>query len=269
MLHEHSQRGSGCNLRATKSIGGPAELRSPAPARRQAASPRLVNSLAANIPILFEDADLLALNKPSGWLTEGGGKREPDLEQWAARHCGRTVRCCHRLDRLTSGVVLLRKTARHNAALAELFAAHRVRKLYWAVVDGVWDGRIQKIETQIAPAGPGRFANVAKGGKTALTTVRVLGRVAPGDGGRELTWLGLLLKTGRTHQARLHCLHGGCPVWGDPLYGSGTGAADGAGWFGLHARELRLRHPGSGVDLRLEASPPEAWGATLAAMGSA
>ncbi len=217
------------------------------------------------IDLLFEDADLLALNKPSGLLTEGGGAREIDLEQWTSRHCGRDVRCCHRLDRLTSGVVLLRKTARYNAALAALFAGHRLRKLYWAIVEGAWDSRIQKIETRIAPAGTNRFANTTADGKPALTTVRVLGRSAGGQGEPTRTWLALLLKTGRTHQARLHCVHGGCPVVGDPLYGRSEPTA---AFFGLHARELRLRHPGTGVDLCLEAPPPPAWADALARMAS-
>ncbi len=208
--------------------------------------------------ILFEDADLLALNKPSGLLTEGGGDRESDLEQWASEHCGRPVHACHRLDRLTSGVVLLRKTARLNAALAQIFEAHRTRKLYWALVDGAWDGRIQKIDTHIVPAGPGRFANAASGGKPATTTVRVLGRTPTS------TWLGLLLKTGRTHQARLHCLHGGCPVLGDPLYGR----ENPDGWFGLHARELRFTHPGTAAALAITAPPPPAWTDPLARLGS-
>ncbi|MFZ9683130.1 MAG: RluA family pseudouridine synthase [Cephaloticoccus sp.] len=200
--------------------------------------------------ILFEDADLLAWNKPSGLLTEGGGEREDDLEQVAARHCGQPVRCCHRLDRATSGVVLLRKTAKHNAALAELFASHRVRKLYWAIVEGAWPAGTTKIETQIAEAGRGRYANVASGGQPAVTTFRVLGR-AP-DHAR--TWLGVLLKTGRTHQARLHCAHAGCPITGDTHYGRGA-----AEFFGLHARELQLRHPGTGEALTLIAPKPGDW----------
>ncbi|WP_221032856.1 RluA family pseudouridine synthase [Actomonas aquatica] len=217
---------------------------------------------AAALDILFEDRDLLVVNKPSGLLTEGGGDREPDLEQRASTHCRRPVHACHRLDRLTSGVVLLRKTARLNTALAQLFEGHRLRKTYWALVDGAWDARIQKIETQIAPAGPGRCANVTTGGKTALTTVRVLGR----DAGRPArTWLSLLLKTGRTHQARLHCLHGGCPVLGDPLYGSCPADAP---VFGLHARELRFPHPATGEALTLTAEPPASWAPLLESLRS-
>ncbi|MCC6415182.1 MAG: hypothetical protein IT582_04660 [Opitutaceae bacterium] len=65
----------------------------------------------------------------------------------------------------------------------------------------------------------------------------------------------MILKTGRTHQARLHCAHAGCPVVGDPLYGDGPPAP----YFGLHARELRFRHPGTGADLTITAPPPPDW----------
>ncbi|MCW5550019.1 MAG: RluA family pseudouridine synthase [Opitutaceae bacterium] len=207
------------------------------------------------IAILHEDEHLLALNKPSGLLTEGGGDREDDLEQVARRLTGKPCRACHRLDRLTSGVVLLRKNNRHNAALAALFAEHRIRKLYWALVAGRWPAGLNKIETRIAPAGPGRWANVPAGGQPAVTTCRILGR-APAD---TVTWLELLLKTGRTHQARLHCLHAGHPVLGDPLYGPGAQAD----FFGLHARELRFRHPATAAELTVVAPPPAAWAATL------
>lgn len=201
--------------------------------------------------ILFEDADLLALNKPSGLLTEGGGAREEDLEQIASRLSGKTARCCHRLDRLTSGVVLLRKTARFNAELAALFESHRMRKLYWAVVAGAWPVNVAKVETQIAAVSPGRFANVTTGGKPAVSTFRVLSSSPDAT----QTWLSVILKTGRTHQARLHCAHAGCPIVGDPVYGNG----DHATFFGLHARELRFRHPGSNQEVSIVAPPPANW----------
>lgn len=209
--------------------------------------------------ILHEDDDLLALNKPSGLLTEGGDGREDDLEQIASRLCGKTVRCCHRLDRLTSGAVLLRKTARFNAELAALFASHRVRKLYWALVEGPWPSGLNRIETMIAPAGNGVWANVTAGGKPAVSTFRVLAS----DSAHNLSWLGVLLKTGRTHQVRLHCAHAGCPIVGDPVYGNGR-----AELFGLHARELRFRHPGTGSDLKIIAEPPAAWAPVLCTLQS-
>lgn len=211
--------------------------------------------------VLFEDEHLLALNKPAGVLTEGGGEREEDLEQMATRLTGKPTFACHRLDRITSGVVLLRKGRQHKAAWADLFAEHRVRKLYWAIVTGRWPKGLHTVETQIAPAGPGRWANVTEGGKTATSTFQVLGTLPE----KNLSWLGVLLKTGRTHQARLHCLHAGCPILGDPLYGAQT-LAD---YFGLHARELRFRHPVNGEELILTAEPPAAWHVLLEQLGAA
>lgn len=204
-----------------------------------------------NLPaILFEDEDLLALDKPSGLLTEGGGERESDLEQLATAHAGRRVRCCHRLDRLTSGVVLLRKNARHTAKLAALFGNRQTTKIYWAVVEGAWPAPVHKVETQVAPQGGGRWANVASGGKVAVSLIRVL---APSPDGQR-TWLSVRLQTGRTHQARLHCAHTGCPIVGDPGYG--RGADD---FFGLHARELSFRHPATGAPVTVSAPVPDNW----------
>lgn len=205
--------------------------------------------------MLFEDDDLLVLNKPSGMLTEGGADREDDLEQWASRQVGKPVFCCHRLDRLTSGVVLLRKTARYNAALSAAFEKRQVRKFYWALVEGSWPAQTQKVETQIASSGSGVWANVTTGGKSAVSTFQVLGRSPD----MAITWLGVLLKTGRTHQVRLHCQHVGCPIIGDPVYGTGKPAE----YFGLHARELRLRHPATAEELKLIAPPPIVWSDTL------
>ncbi len=205
--------------------------------------------------ILFENEHLLVLNKPSGILAEGGGDREEDIEQMASRLIGRRAFCCHRLDRLTSGVILLRKTGRYRVQLAQAFEKRQVRKYYWAVVDGVWDSRIHRVESEIAPLGKGVWENANNGGKRAVSTFRVLGSCSE----KNMSWLGVLLKTGRTHQARLHCLKEGHPIVGDPLYGR-----DGkSSFFGLHARELRIRDPDSSEALTFVAAPPESWSEAL------
>lgn len=208
--------------------------------------------------ILYQDDDLVAVNKPSGLLTEGGGAQRDDLEQRVAAMLGSPVYCCHRLDRLTSGVVLLRRNARHRTALAALFEKRQVRKEYWAIVEGEWDRSLKRIETSIGPLGGGRWGNVASGGKQAVSTIQVLGRQASS----RRTWLRILLKTGRTHQARLHGLAGGCPVVGDPLYGHPSPD----GFFGLHARQLSLRHPGTGQQIALVAPVGESWRRELESM---
>jgi len=202
--------------------------------------------------ILFEDETLLALNKPSGLLTEGGAHREDDLEQQAQRYTRKPTYCCHRLDRLTSGVILFRKTGRYKAELGEIFAARRIKKIYWGLVDGAWPPHLHRVETQIAPtAQRGVFTNVSSGGKIAESKFKVLGYHA----NHPSTWLSILLETGRTHQARLHCLHAGHPIIGDTLYHPQSPTD----YFGLHARELTFSHPATGKQITLTAPPPPTW----------
>ncbi len=205
--------------------------------------------------ILLDESGFVVVNKPSGVLSEGGGDREADLEQMVSEIVGRQVWCCHRLDRLTSGIVVMRKGKRFLKELVQQFESRSIRKEYWLLVSGVWDKRIQKVDSLIAPVGKGVHANVEVGGKPATSTFQLLG-VNETAG---VSWLRGLLKTGRTHQLRLHALKSGCPVLGDPVYGEGRSD----GLFGLHARSLRMKHPATGEDLAFEASPPSSWEACL------
>lgn len=201
--------------------------------------------------ILFDEPGLVAVNKPSGLLSEGGGEREQDLERIVSDTLGRSVWCCHRLDRLTSGVVVMRKGKLFSKELSKQFEGHAVRKEYWLLTDGVWDKRIQRVETNIASVGRGVYANVAEGGKRAVSTFQVL---ACSEAAKVSLVRGLL-KTGRTHQLRLHAKLNGCSVLGDPLYGKPR--LDGL--FGLHARSVRMRHPKTGDALEFEAEVPASW----------
>lgn len=213
--------------------------------------PAAERSMKTEPELLFEDDALVVASKPSGWLTEGGGEREQDLEQFVSGKIGRPAFCCHRLDRLTSGIVVLRVGRRYLKELAEQFERGRIRKEYWLLVEGFWDKRLQRVESRIGPVGGGVWANVETGGKSAASTFRVLGL----DPERGVSWVSGLLKTGRTHQLRLHALKVGCPVLGDPLYGTRRDDA----LFGLHGRSLRMRHPGTGEGLAFEADPPPEW----------
>lgn len=208
--------------------------------------------------VIFEDNDLLVVNKPSGMLCEGGNSHRPDLEAWATMQKFLGARCCHRLDRLTSGVVLLRKNRRLTREISALFENRLIRKSYWAITTGRWPGTVTRIDAPLSSSTPGGVQAIDKEGKPAVTTVRIRGQSDAFD----CTWLELLLKTGRTHQARLHCAHVGFPIRGDAVYG---GAAI-SEFFGLHARSLKFRHPGTGQELSLEAEPPEAWQPILKSM---
>ena len=212
-----------------------------------------------SVPIVHEDDALVVVNKPSGVLSEGGGDREDDLEQIVSKTLGRKVWCCHRLDRMTSGAVVLRKGKRFLKELARQFEGGAVRKEYWLLTDGRWEKRMQRVETNIAPAGRGKYANVAEGGKRAVSTFQLLAYSEKSN----LSLVRGLLKTGKTHQLRLHAQLNGCPVLGDRLYGKARLDLV----FGLHARNVRMSHPGSGEALEFEADPPRNWDPMLESLG--
>ncbi len=184
------------------------------------------------LTILFRNRDYVVVDKPAGLPVHGGPRTTRSVEdcfpQLGPRRVGPWL--AHRLDTDTSGCLLvaLRRAALH-AAQAE-FAAGRVRKTYWAVVQGApptptgsTDARLQK---RTAPNG--WHMTVTQTGEPALTTWRTLGSA------NGLTWLELHPQTGRTHQIRVHCAHLGCPLVGDPIYG------DAQGKLQLLARSLEI-----------------------------
>lgn len=172
-------------------------------------------------PILFRSDGLVVLDKPAGLPVHAGPRGGASVEDWfgqlSRRRSGPWL--AHRLDADTSGCLVI---ALRRAALIEaqaLFAAGRVRKTYWAIVDGGPDGESGVIDAPLAKRsqpGAWRMA-VDPAGQPARTAWRVLGR----GGGR--AWLELMPQTGRTHQIRVHCAHLGCPLIGDPIYGTPDG----------------------------------------------
>ena len=218
--------------------------------------------------MLWRDDQLIVLDKPHGLPTQGG----PGI----ARHLDGMLdglrlgyaerpRLVHRLDRDTSGVVVLARTARVAAKLAAAFRGRDVEKTYWAVVAGrpvAAEGRIDldlvrtgRRTDRVAPAG-----REDAGAARAITDYRTLDHA-----GSKLTWLELSPLTGRTHQLRVHCAALGTPILGDLKYGterlSRNAAAEGAMVAGLssqlhlHARRLVLPHPAGGM-LEVEAGLP-------------
>lgn len=212
-----------------------------------------------SVEVVHEDDGFVVVDKPSGMLSEGGGDRELDLEQVVSEMLGRKVWCCHRLDRLTSGVIVLRKGKRFVKELSRQFEGSGVRKEYWLLTEGLWDKRVQRVETSIASVGRGVYANVSEGGKRAVSTFQLLASSLDS----RVSLVRALLKTGRTHQLRLHAQLNGCPIIGDPLYGK----ARLDGLFGLHSHGLRMMHPGSGEPLVFQVNPPASWRRTLEVLG--
>ncbi|MCH6257335.1 RluA family pseudouridine synthase [Puniceicoccaceae bacterium K14] len=203
-----------------------------------------------DIEILFEDSDLMVVNKPAGVLSESSGGGEASMLDKVSSYLGKRAIAYHRIDRSTSGCLLMGKTARFNKKVSQLFQHKRIRKEYWAIVEGDWDRGLNKIETYIGALGEGKFGNVEPAkGKLSITTFRVLKRF----GG--LTWLQCLPKTGRTHQIRLHCLEGGRPILGDDLYNSNPAETS----MALHARSIQFPHPNGDGNLEVKADPPVFW----------
>ena len=210
--------------------------------------------------ILFQDSRFVVLDKPAGVPVHagprGGASIEDVFPQLSRRRDGPWL--AHRLDADTAGclVVALRRAALHAAQAA--FAEGRVRKTYWAVVQGrpAEDAGIVEAPLLKRTAPAGWRMVVDAGGQAARTAWRVLGA------GGGIAWLELLPQTGRTHQVRVHCAVLGCPILGDPVYG-GAGAG-GAGRLHLLARavQLPLDPPVQAV-----APPPEHMRAALRACG--
>jgi len=211
--------------------------------------------------VIYRDDDVIALNKPPGLAVQGGTgtSRHLDAMLDALRYGKKErPRLVHRLDRDTSGVLLLARNAKVAARLGRTFQARDVRKTYWALVVGRPEpsrGRIElALEKRAGPRGE-RMADAGRTGKRAVTIYRVLE-----DAGPTVAWLALWPLTGRTHQLRVHCAAIGHPIVGDGKYG-GAGAFIPAVQVGrrlhLHARELVLPHPsGRGVlDIKAELPP--------------
>ncbi|MEM9160043.1 MAG: RluA family pseudouridine synthase [Verrucomicrobiota bacterium] len=206
---------------------------------------------------LFEDGDLLAVNKPAGLLVESSKGNERSLLDLVSEASGRRAIAYHRLDRETSGVVLFGKTARLNKQMGQLFSDKKIRKTYWLLAKGAWSKTVNRVETRIGKSDLGGWSNLKVGGKAALTTFRVLGCDS------DVSWVEALPKTGRTHQIRLHCLYAGYPIIGDRIYGEGSGSD----FMALHARSLRFVHPLSRESLEIVSQPSEAWSDWLRRFG--
>ncbi len=218
----------------------------------------------ANLPIMFEDDCLLAINKPEGLAVHGGsGVDFGVIEALRLQRQDRFLELVHRLDRETSGLLLL---ARKRSALTwcqEQFREKNTFKEYRAVVLGRWPLRSKTLRWPLLKtvnARGERHVYVNDEGKTAVSHVLGL-RHGTLPGGQSISEVAVRIETGRTHQIRVHLSHAGFPILGDERYGdfalnkSITGAA-GSRMF-LHARELHLPHPATQALLKLCAPTPQ------------
>jgi 23S rRNA pseudouridine955/2504/2580 synthase len=212
------------------------------------------------LPIVYEDAALLVVDKPSGVAVHGGsGLSYGAIESLrAARPEAKFLELVHRLDRDTSGLLMI---AKKRSALVELHRMLRegeVRKIYLAIARGRWEGEARDLREALhkhVNAQGERRVSVQQDGMAAVTKVKPIKR------NDACSLLELQLLTGRTHQIRVHLAHAGHPVLGDDKYGdfplNHVLAKEGVKRLFLHAHKLTLRHPLTGEALRFESRLPE------------
>jgi len=222
------------------------------PAMRPAARPR-------ELPIVHEDQWLLVVDKPSGVAVHGGsGVSFGAIESLrAARPQAKFLELAHRLDRDTSGLLVIAKRRSALVGLHRMLREGEVEKVYVAVAKGRWHGGARELRESLhkfVTAGGERRVSVHQDGRQAVTRVRPLAT------SERYSLLELRLLTGRTHQIRVHLAHAGHPILGDDKYGdfelNRALAKQGVGRLYLHARRLAFRHPNSGKPLRFEAPVP-------------
>jgi 23S rRNA pseudouridine1911/1915/1917 synthase len=253
-----------------------------------------IGAEAIALDIRYEDDDLIVVNKPAGMVVHPApGSPGGTLVNALLAHCGDTLSgvggekrpgVVHRIDKDTSGLLVVAKSDAAHHGLAAQFERHSVERRYSAVVYGVPDrsdprlkgvrgvsfeaGNVVKITTQLArhKTDRQRQAVVWSGGRHAVTRARVVEVFgSPGAAALVDCWL----ETGRTHQIRVHMAHAGHGLIGDPVYGGrrklsakavGEAAAEAARGFprqALHAAVLGFSHPVTGEEMRFEADLPE------------
>lgn len=256
------------------------------------------------LEVIWEDDDLIVINKPAGMVVHPApGTPNGTLVNALLHHCGDTLSgvggmkrpgIVHRIDKETSGLLVVAKTDAAHQGLAAQFEAHTVERYYRAVCYGVPDandprlrgvrgvnfepGNIMKVTTHLArhKTDRQRQAVLFEGGRHAVTRVRI---VEPFGDPAVASLVECWLETGRTHQIRVHMAHAGHGLIGDPVYGGrrklgekaigvkGAAAAKAFARQALHAAVLGFEHPVTGEDLRFEAPLPEDMAQLIADLG--
>ena len=212
--------------------------------------------------IIYEDKDILVINKPKGMVVHpAAGNYSGTLVNALMKYCGENLSSIngvlrpgivHRLDKDTSGLLLVAKNNVTHLKLSEKLKNHQIKRVYEALVEGVIKEDSGKIDAPIGrhPFHRKKMAVNTRSGRNAVTHFRVLERF------KDSTYIELKLETGRTHQIRVHMAFIKHPVLGDTLYGSGKKRNDLKGQV-LHARKIGFEHPSTGEYMEFESPLPE------------
>jgi 23S rRNA pseudouridine955/2504/2580 synthase len=222
--------------------------------------------------VIHEDKDIYVLNKPSGFAVQGGSKTYHHLDgllMGLGAELGERPLLVHRLDRDTSGVIVVAKRRAVAASLGRLFATRAVKKTYWALTKGVpkpAQGRIDVALIKAKGAEGDRMRASAEGEEEdeqhAVTSYSVIDKAPP-----IAAWVSLKPLTGRQHQLRAHMAHIGTPIFGDNKYGGDADLPEGvANRLHLHARRIVFPHPRGG-EVDISAPLPEHMLASFALFG--
>lgn len=238
----------------------------------EAAEPAL-EAQAIPLEIVYEDDDVIVVNKPRGMVVHPApGHGDGTLVNALMHHCGASLSgiggerrpgIVHRIDKDTSGLVIAAKNDLAHIALSKQLSDHSLSRVYEAVVTGRVRDDSGAIDAPIGrhPSNRKKMAVTVKNSRHAVTHYEVLARY------NGYTRIRCMLETGRTHQIRVHMAHIGHPVLGDPVYGNAKKSDKGLSGQCLHARELRFRHPRTGEEVHLITGLPDYFSEVLSKLG--
>lgn len=229
--------------------------------RRPKAGPSSADLAELKSMVIYKDQDVIVLNKPAGLAVQGGTGTQKHIDgmldglRFEAKERPRLV---HRLDKDTSGILVIARSAKVAAILGEAFRSKEARKLYWAICVGQpkpRDGKINLALSKLPGKAGEKMMPDIENGKRAVSFYRVFETA-----GKRASWVGLEPRTGRTHQLRVHCNEIGHPILGDGKYGGQEAFLQGEGVsrkLHLHARAISLPHPSGKGTIEVRADLPD------------